>query len=166
MEYNSLSAGDAPATVTQNEMMRRMKEMAAMQQGMNFYGQMPDMYALVVNTEQPVVKKVLADAVEALETEVGPLRAKVDSDNSEIEKAPQGDGFEEGRKREKELRDKISERLRRKSAIPEAARRNSSRTMPSEQPVVKQIIDLALLQSNLLRGEALAAFIRRSVSLL
>ena len=67
------------------------------------------MYALVVNTEQPVVKKVLADAVEALETEVGPLRAKVDSDNSEIEKAPQGDGFEEGRKREKELRDKISE---------------------------------------------------------
>ena len=86
VEYNSLSAGDAPATVTQNEMMRRMKEMAAMQQGMNFYGQMPDMYALVVNTEQPVVKKVLADAVEALETEVGPLRAKVDSDNSEIEK--------------------------------------------------------------------------------
>ncbi len=152
VEYNSLSAGDAPATVTQNEMMRRMKEMAAMQQGMNFYGQMPDMYALVVNTEQPVVKKVLADAVEALETEVGPLRAKVDSDNSEIEKLRKEMDSKKEESEKKELRDKISEKL-----IADYA---------SEQPVVKQIIDLALLQSNLLRGEALAAFIHRSVSLL
>ncbi len=109
VEYNSLSAGDAPATVTQNEMMRRMKEMAAMQQGMNFYGQMPDMYALVVNTEQPVVKKVLADAVEALETEVGPLRAKVDSDNSEIEKLRKEMDSKKEESEKKELRDKISE---------------------------------------------------------
>ncbi len=100
-----------------------------MQQGMNFYGQMPDMYALVVNTEQPVVKKVLADAVEALETEVGPLRAKVDSDNSEIEKLRKemDSKKEESEKRNCAIK---SLRLRRKSAIPEAARRNSSRTMP------------------------------------
>ncbi len=165
VEYNSLSAGDAPATVTQNEMMRRMKEMAAMQQGMNFYGQMPDMYALVVNTEQPVVKKVLADAVEALETEVGPLRAKVDSDNSEIEKLRKEMDSKKEESEKKELCDKISE-IEKEVGDTRSSEEKLIADYASEQPVVKQIIDLALLQSNLLRGEALAAFIRRSVSLL
>ncbi len=165
VEYNSLSAGDAPATVTQNEMMRRMKEMAAMQQGMNFYGQMPDMYALVVNTEQPVVKKVLADAVEALETEVGPLRAKVDSDNSEIEKLRKEMDSKKEESEKKELREKISE-IEKEVGDTRSSEEKLIADYASEQPVVKQIIDLALLQSNLLRGEALAAFIRRSVSLL
>lgn len=165
VEYNSLSAGDAPATVTQNEIMRRMKEMAAMQQGMNFYGQMPDMYALVVNTEQPVVKKVLADAVEALETEVGPLRAKVDSDNSEIEKLRKEMDSKKEESEKKELRDKISE-IEKEVGDTRSSEEKLIADYASEQPVVKQIIDLALLQSNLLRGEALAAFIRRSVSLL
>ncbi len=165
VEYNSLSAGDAPATVTQNEMMRRMKEMAAMQQGMNFYGQMPDMYALVVNTEQPVVKKVLADAVEALETEVGPLRAKVDSDNSEIEKLRKEMDSKKEESEKKELRDKISE-IEKEVGDTRSSEEKLIADYASEQPVVKQIIDLALLQSNLLRGEALAAFIHRSVSLL
>ena len=165
VEYNSLSAGDAPATVTQNEMMRRMKEMAAMQQGMNFYGQMPDMYALVVNTEQPVVKKVLADAVEALETEVGPLRAKVDSDNSEIEKLRKEMDSKKEESEKKELRDKISE-IEKEVGDTRSSEEKLIADYASEQPVLKQIIDLALLQSNLLRGEALAAFIRRSVSLL
>ncbi len=157
VEYNSLSAGDAPATVTQNEMMRRMKEMAAMQQGMNFYGQMPDMYALVVNTEQPVVK--------ALETEVGPLRAKVDSDNSEIEKLRKEMDSKKEESEKKELRDKISE-IEKEVGDTRSSEEKLIADYASEQPVVKQIIDLALLQSNLLRGEALAAFIRRSVSLL
>ena len=165
VEYNSLSAGDAPATVTQNEMMRRMKEMAAMQQGMNFYGQMPDMYALVVNTEQPVVKKVLADAVEALETEVGPLRAKVDSDNSEIEKLRKEMDSKKEESEKKELRDKISE-IEKEVGDTRSSEEKLIADYASEQPVVKQIIDRALLQSNRLRGEALAAFIRRSVSLL
>ncbi len=165
VEYNSLSAGDAPATVTQNEMMRRMKEMAAMQQGMNFYGQMPDMYALVVNTEQPVVKKVLADAVEALETEVGPLRAKVDSDNSEIEKLRKEMDSKKEESEKKELRDKISE-IEKEVGDTRSSEEKLIADYASEQPVVKLIIDLALLQSNLLRGEALAAFIHRSVSLL
>lgn len=165
VEYNSLSAGDAPATVTQNEIMRRMKEMAAMQQGMNFYGQMPDMYALVVNTEQPVVKKVLADAVEALETEVGPLRAKVDSDNSEIEKLRKEMDSKKEESEKKELRDKISE-IEKEVGDTRSSEEKLIADYASEQPVVKQIIDLALLQSNLLRGEALAAFIHRSVSLL
>ena len=165
VEYNSLSAGDAPATVTQNEMMRRMKEMAAMQQGMNFYGQMPDMYALVVNTEQPVVKKILADAVEALETEVVPLRNKVEGDNAEIEKLRKEMDSKKEESEKKELRDKISEIEKEVGTT-----RNSEEKIIADyaagQPLVKQIIDLALLQSNLLRGEALAAFIRRSVSLL
>lgn len=165
VEYNSLSAADAPATVTQNEMMRRMKEMAAMQQGMNFYGQMPDMYALVVNTEQPAVKKILADAVEALETEVVPLRNKVEGDNAEIEKLRKEMDSKKEESEKKELRDKISEIEKEVGTT-----RNNEEKIIADyaagQPLVKQIIDLALLQSNLLRGEALAAFIRRSVSLL
>ena len=78
VEYNALKGDDAPATLTQNEMMRRMKDMAAMQPGMNFYGQMPDMYSLVVNTEQPTVRKVVKEAAGALTGELTPLRRKVD----------------------------------------------------------------------------------------
>ena len=85
VEYSAVGADAAPATVTQNEMMRRMKDMAAMQPGMNFYGQMPNMYALVVNTEQPVVKKIIEEGKASLENEIVPVRAAIETLNNEIE---------------------------------------------------------------------------------
>lgn len=165
VEYNALKDTDAPATITQNEMMRRMKEMAAMQPGMNFYGQMPDMYSVVINTEQPAVRKIVDDAVKALEAEVDPIRSEIESLNGEITslRKQQDEKKEEADK--KALRDEIEAKEKNVSGLrekEETAIKNYASTVPN----VKQIIDLALLKGNLLKGEALAAFIRRSVELL
>lgn len=164
VEYNALKGDDAPATLTQNEMMRRMKDMAAMQPGMNFYGQMPDMYSLVVNTEQPAVRKVVKEAAGALTGELTPLRRKVDELNEEITS----------------LRTEIKEKKEEDKADAEqkiAANEKEAGDLRKQQediiaayaakvPVVRQIIDLALLKGNMLKGEELSRFIARSVSLL
>lgn len=163
VEYNALSEKDAPAVITQNEMMRRMKDMAELQPGMNFYGQMPDMYSLVVNTCQPAVKRILKDAEESVESVVRPIRDEIESFNSQISD--------------------LRKRLEDKDADKEAINKQVSdleaevgKSREKEEAVikeyaagvanVKQIIDLALLQSGLLKGEALSAFIRRSAALL
>lgn len=164
VEYNALKGDDAPATLTQNEMMRRMKDMAAMQPGMNFYGQMPDMYSLVVNTEQPAVRKVVKEAAGALTGELTPLRRKVDELNEEITS----------------LRTEIKEKKEEAKAEAEqkiAANEKEAGDLRKQQediiaayavkvPVVRQIIDLALLKGNMLKGEELSKFIARSVTLL
>ncbi len=163
VEYNALSEKNAPAVITQNEMMRRMKDMAELQPGMNFYGQMPDMYSLVVNTCQPAVKRILKDAEESVESVVRPIRDEIESFNSQISD--------------------LRKRLEDKDADKEAINKQVSdleaevgKSREKEEAVikeyaagvanVKQIIDLALLQSGLLKGEALSAFIRRSAALL
>lgn len=165
VEYTPLSPEDSPATVTQNEMMRRMKEMAALQPGMNFYGSMPAMYALVVNTEQPAVKKIVEEGKSALESEIVPLRADIETLNKEIETLRK----EMGEKKEESEKEPLKAQIDAKEKDVEdkrAAEDKFIKDYASTQPVLKQIIDLALLQSGLLKGEDLSAFIRRSVSLL
>lgn len=163
VEYNALSENDAPAVITQNEMMRRMKDMAAMQPGMNFYGQMPDMYSLVINTEQPAVKRILKGAEDSVESVVKPIRDEIESFNTQIS----------------DLRKKLEEKDADKDAINKQVsdlEAEVSKDREKEENIikeyaagvanVKQIIDLALLQSGLLKGEALSEFIRRSAALL
>lgn len=163
VEYNALSENDAPAVITQNEMMRRMKDMAALQPGMNFYGQMPDMYSLVINTEQPAVKRILKGAEDSVESVVKPIRDEIESFNTQIS----------------DLRKKLEEKDADKDAINKQVSdleaevskdREKEETIIKEYAAgvanVKQIIDLALLQSGLLKGEALSEFIRRSAALL
>ena len=166
VEYNALKADDAPATLTQNEMMRRMKEMAAMQPGMNFYGQMPDMFSLVVNTEQPAVRRIIKQAVENVGNELTPLRLKMDELDTEIKalrdvKPEENEAAEAKAEREKTIADKERElgEIRTKEEDIVAA-------YAAKVPEVGQIIDLALLKADMLKGQALAEFIRRSVSLL
>lgn len=165
VEYTALSSQDAPATITQNEMMRRMKDMAALQPGMNFYGAMPSMYALVVNTEQPAVKKILEDAKSSLESTVVPLRNEIDSLNKEIEAIRKELDSKKDDAEKQPLKDQVSEKEKK---VEEDRKQEEAqlKEYASGQPVLKQIIDLALLQSGLLKGEALSQFIRRSVSLL
>ena len=165
VEYNALKGDDAPATLTQNEMMRRMKDMAAMQPGMNFYGQMPSMYALVVNTEQPAVKKILGEGKSALESDVVPLRAEIETLNKEIEALRKQ---KEDKKEDAEKADVQSQIDAKEKIVDEkrAAEQTFIKDYASTQPVLKQVIDLALLQSGLLTGEDLTKFIRRSYSLL
>lgn len=165
VEYSELTASDAPATVTQNEMMRRMKEMAALQPGMNFYGEMPGMYSLVVNTAQPAVKNILDAAKTALESEIVPLRNEIDSLNEEITSLRKDVDAKKEDSEKEPLKSQISE----KEKKVEDDRANVDKIIKdyaSTQPILKQVIDLALLQSGLLKGEALTDFIRRSISLL
>lgn len=160
VEYQALSPDDAPATVTQNEFMRRMKDMAAMQPGGGMFGELPDSYAIVVNTAQPAVKKVLELAVKSLEDRVVPLRAEIDTLNEEISKARKeaSDKMESAPADVAEKEKKVAEAREKKDKI--------ESDYAKEQPEIGQIIDLALLQSGLLSGAALSEFIRRSIKLL
>lgn len=164
VEYNALKGDDAPATLTQNEMMRRMKDMAAMQPGMNFYGQMPDMYSLVVNTEQPAVRKVVKEAAGALTGELTPLRRKVDELNGEITSLRTE--IKEKKEEDKaEAEQKISANEKEAGDL-RKQQEDIIAAYAAKQPVVRQIIDLALLKGNMLKGEELSRFIARSVTLL
>lgn len=156
--FAQLSAEASPATITQNEFMRRMKEMAAMQPGAAFYGEMPDSYELVVNTAQPAVKKIIELASDALSAEVTPIRSEIETLNKEIDDA---------RKAASDKKEQAPDLSEKESKVADLRKREEDiiRTYAAAQPNVKQIIDLALLQSNLLKGEKLNEFIRRSVSL-
>lgn len=165
IEVESLGEKEAPATVTQNEMMRRMKEMAAMQPGMSFYGNMPKSYTMVVNPEQKSVSEILKQGVSSLEAEVMPLSRDIEALNGEI--AELRKTLDE--KKEESEKDPIRGEITKKEGEVGAKRAEKERLIgeyAGTQPVVKQVIDLALLQSNLLKGEALSKFIARSISLL
>lgn len=157
--FESISADAAPATVTQNEFMRRMKDMAALQPGMSFYGDMPANYSLTVNTDQSAVKAIEEDAQKAIGADTDKILAEIASLNDEIAKASkEAQDKKESAPDMKEQNDKI------------ASLRGQLDAMVSKyaegQPKVRQIIDLALLQSGLLKGAALSEFIKRSASLL
>jgi molecular chaperone HtpG len=161
VSFEALTADDLPIIITQNEFMRRMKDMAAMQPGMNFYGELPDSYNLVVNTENPLVTKVRTDASSKLDETVKPLIKKIDDANAEIS-ALRGDGKKEidaeTQQKIKDLEKEVADtRSEQEIVISNYAKCND---------LIKQLIDLALLGNGLLRGEDLSKFIARSVSLL
>ena len=152
VNLDSLGSTELPAIITQNEFMRRMKEMSAMQPGLNFYGEMPDSFVLTINTANDTVKTIISKASNAVENKILPIRNEIDEINTKI-------SSKEVTEDEKSiLEKKVSElRVTEESIISDYAK---------TQDVVKQIIDLSLLQSNLLRGENLSKFIRRSYSMM
>lgn len=157
--FESISADAAPATVTQNEFMRRMKDMAALQPGMSFYGDMPANYSLTVNTDQSAVKAIVEDAQKAIGADTDKILAEIASLNDEIAKASkEAQDKKESAPDMKEQNDKIASLRGQLDAVVSK--------YAEGQPKVKQIIDLALLQSGLLKGAALSEFIKRSASLL
>lgn len=157
--FDAISADAAPATVTQNEFMRRMKDMAAMQPGMSFYGDMPANYSLTVNTDQPAVKTIIEEADKALGSETGAILKEISDLNAEISAASKEAQDKKGKAPEmKEQNEKVAE-LRKKLD-------ETVKGYAAGQPKVRQVIDLALLQSGLLKGAALSEFISRSARLL
>lgn len=156
VKFEKLTGNAAPVTVVQNEFMRRMKDMAAMQPSMSFYGELPDNYSIIVNTEQSTVKKIIAEALAKLEKEISPIKSDIDRLNSEIESIRKNAENQSIDLSEKENEIK-SLREKEETLIQEYA---------SNEPLLRQVIDLALLQSNLLKGESLNNFIKRSISLM
>lgn len=161
VSFEAMAASDQPVVITQNEYMRRMKEMSALQPGMSFYGELPDSYNLVVNTEHPLVAGIRDKATGALEATVKPLAEKIEADNTEISKlreAHKAGSDAESDQKVKDLEKEVADsREQQEKAISDYA---------TGQPLVKQLIDLALLANGLLKGKDLSAFISRSVSLL
>ena len=162
VQFEALGAGADPVVLTQNEYMRRMKEMAALQPGMNFYGEMPDSYTVVVNTDSPLIVKVRDAADAAIGAEVKPLVDKIDADNSEASaiRAAAGDKplDAEGSQKVKDLEKAVSEAREAENKAIDA--------YGAKAPEVAQLVDLALLGNGLLRGAHLSDFIARSLKMM
>lgn len=160
--FEAMSKDDSPIVITQNEYMRRMKEMAAFQPGMDFYGEMPDSYNIIINTEHPLIVKIREKADADIASKLSPIVQSIDDNNAKITAIRDAN-------KDKSLSDDDNATI---SSLEEAVKvlRDDESKITSEyavsQPVVKQLIDLALLGNGLLKGEALNSFISRSVSLL
>lgn len=166
VQFEALSADAAPAMVTQNEFMRRMKEMSAANPGMGFYGELPDSYSLVVNTEHPAVKNIIQAATAELEAQVAPLRSEIDAKNDMVTaKRKELEGKKEDKAAADTLNSEISEAEKQVGEL-RTQQEKIEKQYADAQPKVRQVIDLALLASGLLKGESLAAFIRRSATML
>ena len=162
VSFESLDPAANPVLITQNEYMRRMKDMAATQAGMSFYAELPDSYNLIVNTSRPVVADILADAEKALDEKISPLRTTVNADNEKLSalraEIKDNKPTDEQETQEKELMASVDKaRKEQETIIAHYAK---------ELPKVKQMIDLALLGNGLLQGRELSDFIRRSVDML
>lgn len=162
VSFESLDPAANPILITQNEYMRRMKDMAATQPGMSFYAELPDSYNLIVNTSQPVVVKILEEAEKALGEKLAPLTASIDADNKKItvlrSEIKDNKPTDEQAAEEKSLTESVEKARKEKEEI--------ISKYAEEKPVVKQVIDLALLANGLLRGRDLSEFIKRSVEML
>lgn len=156
--FEAIGSSAAPVVITQNEYMRRMKEMAALQPGMNFYGEMPDSYSLVINTDHPLVKKISDEAGSNLDATVEPMEKMIEEDNTRITSL-RGDKASDADKAEADELVKKVDKIRTDESQAISA-------YASGQHVVRQLIDLALLGNGLLRGAELSRFISRSVELL
>ena len=165
VDVQSLGEAFQPVLVTQNEYMRRMKEMSQYQQGMGFYGQLPDSYNLVLNADHPLVKKVLDDVTTNTAEELKPVASELkgqearlaalhqaqDKKNAEELTQEEKDDMQNTQKTVSELQSK------KKAIVAEYAKGND---------IVHQLIDLALLQNGMLQGAALDKFLKRSISLI
>ncbi|BCI62222.1 molecular chaperone HtpG [Coprobacter secundus] len=154
-----------PVIITQNEFMRRMKDMSAMQPGMNFYGELPDSFNLIVNTEHPLSKKIIEDTENACKAEIEPIQGEIKTLQESVEK------LRENHKGKKDDEIPVPEKediKTKESKITELKKKEEDHlsTYAKSNNLVRQLVDLALLSNNMLKGEALSQFVKRSVELL
>ena len=165
VEAQPLGATASPLLITQSEYMRRMKEMAAINAGMSFYGEMPDMYTLILNTDHPLIQSVLTAEKEQTASALAPINEEttaLQARKEALEASHKGMKEEEIPSAEKDeltdLHNKIdAQRTKREAIYTDFAKDNK---------VLHQLIDLALLGNGMLKGEALSKFIKRSVDLI
>ena len=165
VEAHALGENNAPIVITQAEYMRRMKDMASIQPGMSFYGEMPDMFNLVLNSDHRLIKQVLSDAETACAEKLVPVESEIAMltlRRNELQKAQEGKKDEEIPTAEK---DEVSE-VEKKIEAQKTEKENILNGYAAGNKVVHQLIDLALLQNNMLKGEALTNFVKRSVEMI
>jgi molecular chaperone HtpG len=163
--FEALGENAHPVMLTQSEYMRRMREMSAMQPGMSFYGEMPDSYSLVLNTDHPLIKQVLTDEEAACSAELSPLLADIKG-----WEARQSDLREkQNKKKEEEITAAEKEDLENTDRKVSELREQRERILSgyaAGNKLVHELIDLALLSNGMLKGEALSKFIKRSIQMI
>ena len=167
ISFEAMSAGEAPVVITQNEFMRRMKEMAQTSGGgmSQFYGQMPDNFTIAVNANHPIVIDILADVEKSYGDKLKSTTKKIDAavaEEKRFEEVIKDKKEEELTAEEKSMREELSKKV----VTLRDERNERLREIGSENRLVKQIIDLALLTNGMLKGKSLTDFIQRSISLI
>ncbi|MBI9053629.1 MAG: molecular chaperone HtpG [Bacteroidales bacterium] len=165
--FESLKENDDPIIVTQSEFMRRMKDMAAMGGGggMNFYGEMPDSYNLVINSNHRLIEKVVEQKDKKIGTKISKLNEEIEpfiAEKTELEKAKEGKKEEEIAQADKDNLSDIEKKIEELNG----SKKEILSKYGKENKYVKQLIDLALLANNMLKGEDLTKFVKRSVDLI
>lgn len=165
VEVQSLGESQRPVVVTQNEWMRRMKEMSRFQQGMNFYAQMPDSMNLVLNGDHPLVKRVLDDckqqtteALKPIDSELKGQEARLAAIRQQQDKKKADELTQDDKDMKAECEKAVEEQKQKKQQV--------LTDYAAKNDIVHQLIDLALLQNGMLKGEALDKFLKRSVDLI
>jgi molecular chaperone HtpG len=165
VDVQSLGETSTPVMIIQNEYMRRMKDISHFQQGMSFYQQMPDSYTLVVNSDHALVKKVLEDTNANTAEQLKPILSEIKGQEARLAALHQSQSSKKAEEITQEEKDDVKNT---ENAISE--QRSKKTEILSEyakgNKVVHQLIDLALLQNGMLKGEALAEFVKRSVELI
>lgn len=165
VEAQPLGEDQLPVMITQSEYMRRMKEMARLQPGMSFYGDMPDMYTLVLNTDAPLIKQVLEDSEAATKEQLSPVEAEIRGLSARQAVLRQ----EQEKKKPEEVTQEEKDDLKKCGEDIQAGNKKKNdilKEYADGNERVHQLIDLALLQNGMLRGEALTKFVKRSVSMI
>ncbi len=159
VSFESLGADDQAITITQNEFMRRMKEMQAQQPGMSFYAQMPDSYNLIVNIDNVIVKQLVSRLASTYQEPLQTLATKIAEDETALGSLNET--------KEKSSDDEAAI-LSKEASLQQLKGEEETilKQFTEQEPIIRQLIDLALLGNNMLRGEALSKFIARSTQLL
>lgn len=165
VQFEALGANANPVMLTQNEYMRRMKEMSATQTGFNFYGEMPDSYNLVVNTNHPLTQRLLEDQEAACNEKLAPVQTELktaEAKRDELQNSQKGKKDEEISLDDKEALSTAKKKVEELQADRDAILASYAK----ENKLVSQLIDLALLSNNMLKGEALSNFVKRSFQMI
>lgn len=166
VSFEALNENAAPVIITQNEFMRRMKDMSQVGGGgMNFYGKLPDSYNVVVNANHPLVLAVNADLNSELKEKVSEYKSKITAEEAVLNDLKK----QKGDKKDEEVPVELKQRIEELEASVESLRKEEQDVLGSwgkSHKAVRQLIDLALLSNNMLKGEALSSFVKRSLELI
>ena len=165
VQVDALGEEARPVIITQNEWMRRMKEMSRYQQGMSFYGQMPDSYNLVLNSDHRLVKEILSTLNSQLSAQLQPIESEIKGQEARLAALNQQT---EKKKPEEITQEEKDDKANTQKAIDEQKAKKESvlNGFAAKNDIIHQLIDLALLQNGMLKGEALDRFMKRSVDLI
>lgn len=165
VESVPMGEDSAPVVITQSEYMRRMKDASRYQQGMSFYGEMPDMYNVVLNSDHRLVKGILDDMKASVKDQITPIENELKgmrARHAALESEQKDKKPEDLTDAEKDDMKKCNEEI----ANLESKRKDVWASYGKGNKIASQLVDLALLQNGLLRGEALNKFVNRSVELI